>query len=160
MQKWKYQKTAERILAAPESLTVSSKRLALSLFSSQAIIFPFPFIRAARWTVLFPGAEHASRTFTENETLTTESMRETTEEMQWIGAPLPTWSKKIYPWKGKGIVVRNFLTLFCTSCVMFQKEIRHIKVKILNCYGSRINNFNKHYKIAQKKRLHAIIHWK
>jgi len=34
---------------------------------------------------------------------------------------------------------------------MFQKERRHIKVKILNCYGSRINNFDKHYKIAQKR---------
>ena len=56
-----------RILEAPESLMVSFKRLTRSLFSSQAITFPFPLIRAARCTVLFPGAEQASRTFIENQ---------------------------------------------------------------------------------------------
>lgn len=44
---------------------VSSRRLTLSLLSSHAKILPVPFIRAARWTVLLPGAEHASRTFKE-----------------------------------------------------------------------------------------------
>lgn len=46
---------------------VSLRRLILSLLSSHATIFPFPFIRAARCTVLFPGAEQASRTFTKIE---------------------------------------------------------------------------------------------
>lgn len=50
------------ILDAPDSFIVSFKRLILSFCSSHAIILPFLFIRAARWTVLFPGAAHASRT--------------------------------------------------------------------------------------------------
>lgn len=53
----------QRILVAPAKLTLSFRRLTLSLLSSQAIIFPLHFIRAARWTVLFPGAEQASMTF-------------------------------------------------------------------------------------------------
>lgn len=51
-----------RILETPESLIVSFKRLTLLSLSSQAM-FPFPLMRAARWTVLLPGDEHASRTF-------------------------------------------------------------------------------------------------
>ena len=52
----------ERILFAPDLLIVFCNVLALSLLSSQAIIPPCPFMRAARWTVLFPGAAHASIT--------------------------------------------------------------------------------------------------
>lgn len=44
---YKEQNVIRRILEAPESLIVSFKRLTLSLFSSHAMIFPFPFMRAA-----------------------------------------------------------------------------------------------------------------
>lgn len=54
----------QRILEALDRLIISSRRLTLSLLSSHAITFPLPLMRAARWTVLFPGAEQASRTFT------------------------------------------------------------------------------------------------
>lgn len=53
----------QRILEAPDSLIVCCKRLTLFSFNSHAMILPFPFMREARWTVLLPGAEHASRTF-------------------------------------------------------------------------------------------------
>lgn len=53
-----------RILDASARLTVYFKRSTLFSSSSQATILPFPFMRAARWIVLFPGAEQASRTFT------------------------------------------------------------------------------------------------
>jgi hypothetical protein len=55
-------KDIKRILFAPDLLTVCCSVLALSLLSSQAIIFPSPLMSAARWTVLFPGAAHASIT--------------------------------------------------------------------------------------------------
>ena len=56
------QKIIKRILFAPDLLIVCCNVLALSLLSSQAIIFPSPFMSAARWIVLFPGAAHASIT--------------------------------------------------------------------------------------------------
>lgn len=52
-----------RILCAPDRLIVSCKCMSLFLLISHAIICPSPFMSAARWEVLFPGAAQASRTY-------------------------------------------------------------------------------------------------